>query len=76
LGAGEGVLIIAEAPRTALTPAGTTSASLLMDAFDNITASVAGALANSDACPGILGDVTACTARYFQLVVGQFAIGG
>ncbi len=72
----EGALNIAEAPRTALTPAGTTSAGLLVDAFDDITASVAGALADRDACPGILGDVTACTARYLQLVVGQFAIGG
>jgi len=72
---GAGALIFREAPRTALTPALSTSAGLLVDAFQNITAGVAGALANSDASPGILG-VPACTARYLQLVVGQFAIGG
>jgi hypothetical protein len=67
--------IFAEAPRTALTPALTTSAGL--DAFYNITASAAGTLANSDTSPGILGGrVAACTARYLQLVVGQFAIRG
>ena len=76
MGAGEGALTIAEAPPTALTPAGTTSAGLLVNAFHDIIASVAGALANSATSPGILGGVTASTPRYLQFIVGQFAIGG